>query len=251
MNKNFITTCLLVTVLLPSMIIAQTAVEPYAYLYEEQEVNGQKIVVLNRYTLSEKKQKDEERIGQIISEIGKYIPQGQQQNVDPRAVAEWQYYWEQLKLWEKYVQQQVLGGQALSKSVQDLQFADPDSLDNQLQEIYTAYQEQARALIEKYSTEITALLSRIEDRIWQRESYRDWVSRNREKLQEFANEWLRRYTGEEIEMEGKVYLISPQPLKHIPPDRINIVTSNLTPYDLLNEDGTLKNVPTAEKKTTE
>lgn len=249
---NVIIYCLILLVILLGVILAepgyaQTTLEPYAYRYEEIETaNGKKIVLRVRYTLSEKKQKDEERIAEIMSEIGQYLPRGTQQNIDPRALAEWQYWWEQTKLWEKYIQQRILKGEPLDVSVENIVFTDPNTLDQQLEQIYNSHVEQANRLVRKYYNEVISLLGRIEDRIWQRESYRSWVERNKAKLQEFANEWLRREAGEEIEIEGKVYLVSPKPLKQVPPGKLNIVTTHLTPYDILNEDGTLKAPP--EKK---
>ena len=230
--------CILV---IPTLIAAQGAGEPFAYLYEEYSTtNGETRVRRARYTASEKMQKDQERINEIMQNIGEYVPQSQQQYVDPRAVAEWQYYWEQLKLWETYVKKQVLNDEPLDKSVQDLDFNLPTTLDEQMQQISQSYEQQARQASIDMFTKYINLLGRIEERIWQREVYRAWIERNKMKLNEFAYEWLRRMTGEELEIEGRVYLVSPKPLKNIPAGKVNIVTTNLTPYDLLNEDGSLK-----------
>ncbi len=244
----------LALLLLPELVIAQETVEPYAYRYEEIETDDGSVVRRVRYTLSEKKTKDEERMGEILADITEYLPQGQQQNYDPRAVAEWQYYWEQLKLWEKYIHQEMLGGVSLDKTVKDMNFADPATIEAQVQDLYDSHSTQAQNVAKRYYNNFISLLGRIEDRIWQRDTYRTWVENNKLKLQEFAYEWLKRATGEEIEIEGKVYLVSPKPLKQVPPGKYNIVTTNLTPYDLLNEDGTLKAAPAAEstrEETTE
>jgi len=240
---------ILIGFLLPRAGHTQTTLEPYVFRYEEvEDANGNKTVERVRYTLSEKKQKDEERISEIMSEIGQYIPPGTQQNIDPRALAEWQYWWEQTKLWEEYIKQRILKDEPLDVSVKDIVFTDPNTLDQQLEQIYKSHVEQVNRMVRKYYNNVISLLGRIEDRIWQRESYRNWVERNKVKLHEFAKEWLRREAGEEIEIEGRVYLVSPKPLKQVPPGKLNIVTTHLTPYDILNEDGTLKTSPVKPKE---
>ncbi len=233
--------------ILPPGVHGQDTGEPYAFRYEEIELDGGDTVVRRvRHTATEKQQKDEERIAEILAEIDQYMPPGGGDYVDPRAVAEWQYYWEQLKLWDRFVKQKILEGKDLNKKVRDLNFADPTKIDMQLQEVYVSHVKQAEDLAYDYYNRVIKLLGRIEDRIWQREVYLSWVQENKEKLQEFANEWLRRVTGAEIEIEGKVYLVSQEPLKAVPQDKVNIVTDNLTPYDILNDDGTLKKQPTGQ-----
>lgn len=228
-------------ILFMSPAVAQESIEPFGYIYEEAaSATGDTIVIRSRYPLTELKQKEEEKIAEIMAEVGQYTPPGQQQYSDPRAVAEWQFYWEQLKLWERYIQKRLFRGQNLKASVKDMNFVDPSTIDSQLQDLYNVHVEQSQKVMYTYYNRYLSLLSRIEDRIWGREVYRSWVERNTQKLHEFASEWLRRFTGEEIEVEGKVFLVSPQPLKNVPPGKVNIVTTNLTPYDLLNEDGTIK-----------
>ena len=238
-----------VSILYVTKTSAQENVEPYGFIYEEVlGATGETIVVRSRYTLTELKQKEEEKIAELMADTSLYTPSGQQQYSDPRAVAEWQFYWEQMKLWERYIQKRLFRGQALQATVKDMNFVDPGSIDAQLQDLYNSHVEQAKSVVYKYYNNYISLLSRIEDRIWEREVYRSWVERNTQKLHEFASEWLRRFTGEEIEVEGKVFLVSPQPLKNVPPGKVNIVTTNLTPYDLLNEDGTIKESPVSAKQ---
>lgn len=52
-----------------------------------------------------------------------------------------------------------------------------------------------------------------------------------------------RMNATELNIDGKTYLFSQQPLSKIPEGAINITTPNLTPYDILNPDGTVKKTP--------
>jgi hypothetical protein len=227
-----------------TLLHAQTTVEPVAFRYEEvQTTSGETKVRRVRYTLSEKKEMDQQRIDEILQNIGEYLPAGQENYVDPQAVAEWQNYWEQLKLWDDYVSERLLAGRTLEMSVYDVDFNNPEAIPDHIQAVYDSHRVQAQEVVEEYYTNFVSLLGRIEERVWQREVYRGWVERNKVKLQEFAGEWLRRHTGEEIEIEGKVYLVSPKPLKQVPEGKVNIVTTNLTPYDIINNDGSLKTAP--------
>ena len=59
-------------------------------------------------------------------------------------------------------------------------------------------------------------------------------------VEEFADDWLKRAKGEKISIEGTMYLISPVSLEEPPPGSVVLVTERVTPYDLLEKDGTLK-----------
>lgn len=49
---------------------------------------------------------------------------------------------------------------------------------------------------------------------------------------------LNRQAATEVNVEGRTYLFSEQPLNRVPPGAINITTPNLTPHDIFNPDGT-------------
>ena len=79
--------------------------------------------------------------------------------------------------------------------------------------------------------------------------YENWLADREAEVLKYARSWARQYEGTELEMDGTLYLVReteqtgdeaiPAPrnsvIINIPPEQ-----DGVTPYDLLNEDGTLK-----------
>lgn len=92
---------------------------------------------------------------------------------------------------------------------------------------------------EDYSL-LSALLDNIElsqDRRERREVYTQLQQREITDLCEII---LNRQAAEEIQVGDTLYLFSEQPLTRAPANSVNIPTNNLTPYDIFNEDGTVR-----------
>ena len=72
---------------------------------------------------------------------------------------------------------------------------------------------------------------------WQ---FERWLEDQKSLVVEFTQDWARKLQGQELSIEGTVYLLSEIPMDRVPKNTVNLVTDTLTPYDILNADGTLK-----------
>jgi hypothetical protein len=174
-----------------------------------------------------------------------YTPQQIQQNGwDPLAMAEWMAYYEQLDLWQIYVEEVVLNRE-IDSYVGDISFPDLDhtgvkeAIEGIHDSALKAAEEETKALTQK----AIDLVTRLEERKNRRITYWDWRRDQQDLFLEYAERWLRQSEGLEINIDGNIYLISSQPIERAPRNVVPIVTSKLTPYDIFNDDGTLKRSP--------
>jgi hypothetical protein len=109
--------------------------------------------------------------------------------------------------------------------------------------IYRSYLETLRAYEETQQYFMGQLLKDLDDRKRQRAEYAEWRQEQRDRIIDYVNEWSRRYEGNVVMIAGVRYeLYSPGTVPPAAPRGANIVETDydLTPYDLLNEDGTLR-----------
>lgn len=263
MKFSFYMMVLAVLLVMP-LATAQTALDIQAFRYEEKTIDGKENVERVQYPLAEKEQKDNEAIAKILEEIqqggpgagqagqgqmpiymmgeqpgGAQVPQVQQ-GQDPQAVAAWTYFWRQLKLWQRYIAEHIFYRDLTVHARDTLNFEDPSGLPVQLQGLLQALYQQAGEVEEEKHDEDLAYQQRLVNRANSREAYDTWLEGQKELVQEFAQHWLKKMSGEEVTIDGNLYLISSEPLRRVPRNAVNIVTNKLTPYDIVNEDGTLK-----------
>lgn len=226
--------------LLSLQVLAQAPVEPQAFYFEETTVNGETIVARVQVTADQKLNYENQKIAELQNEL---VSQGAiQQDQDPRAVAVWTYWWEQLKLWETYTEDELFRVD-LAADIQTIDFTTQDGVKLSVENIYNTLVTQSEQINEEQHRENVQFLERLVVRENLRTAYEDWVRDKERSLLEFAQSWSKRMKGEILSVEGNIYLISSEPLEKIPRDAINIVTRKLTPYDLLNSDGSLKALP--------
>ncbi|MFW6303878.1 MAG: hypothetical protein ACOC2L_04585, partial [Candidatus Sumerlaeota bacterium] len=89
----------------------------------------------------------------------------------------------------------------------------------------------------------------IENNRISKQQYDNWLADREAEVLEYARRWARRREGSETEIEGTIYLVRKAEgearaqeavaedtvILNVPPQQ-----EELTPFDLLNEDGTLK-----------
>jgi hypothetical protein len=80
--------------------------------------------------------------------------------------------------------------------------------------------------------------------------YREWLNDQTTEIHKLAEDYRRRLAGNEFVIDGVQYLVSQKPLRDVPLGSRNIVTERLTPYDLLDSDGTLKKATEATVEQT-
>lgn len=193
-------------------------------------------------TYSEYKRRYNERV-QAIQAVYQTTNEQDWQNRgwDPRAMAEWKVYYEQMEAWKKYVEDTVLDAK-VSGGVDEIDFAglDQAGVDEAAQSIADQLREVADKETEKLEGLIVAMVERLDQRKNRRINYFDWRAEQEAVFLEFAERWIKQSQGEEINIDGNMYLISDRPIQNAPRDVLPVMTTNLTPYDIFNDDGTLK-----------
>lgn len=239
---------------------AQTTLDIQGFRYEEKVIEGSDSVERVQYPLAEKERLDQEAIQKILEapqqgpgqgpgQMPLYMMEEQaqaqpvmqvQQGQDPQAVAAWTYFWEQLKLWQLYIEDRIFYRNLAVKARDMINFEDPGGLQTQLTGLLLAFYQQAGEVDEETHEETLAYQQRLVNRANLREAYNAWLEGQKELVLEFSGQWLKKMRGEEVTIDGNLYLISSEPLRRVPRDAVNIITNKLTPYDIVNEDGTLK-----------
>ncbi len=104
------------------------------------------------------------------------------------------------------------------------------------------YKEAAYAIDAKKHDQYWAIMNQIRQRQEKRDQYAEWIEDRKGMLQEFAQDWARKYDGSQINVDGVQFLVSEkEPIDGVPANaRSIVVDQTIVPYDLLNEDGTLK-----------
>lgn len=203
--------------------------------------------------------------------------------IDPQAMGEWYYYYQQTMGWERYVAEEVLmlkEGEpqnmydlGTAVQAQDLYVPQPMGqnappplihfdnkeklLDERLSLIKPAGMKPALEQMDRQMAELAAknarddsnrnreFVARLEARKQRRFLYREWLNDQTAEIRKMAEDYRRRMAGDQFEIDGVRFLVSEKPLNYVPLNARNIVTERLTPYDLLDNDGALKK-PTEE-----
>jgi hypothetical protein len=188
-------------------------------------------------------------------------PNGQPQGQDPRAGAEWDFYYEQIELYSQYVRERVLAG------VNDLPQPTYEA-SNALQEavdLKEAYNKAAITLVSDQFNENRDFYDRLDAREDKRRNYYEWIAGQQRNLDEWAKIWERKVNGSqwaggvpvrrddwyygtnfatkqpvEININERSYVLSDKPVSHVNEGQLNVITSNLSPYDIIDRNGVLK-----------
>jgi len=197
--------------------------------------------------------------------------------VDPQAMGMWYYFYQQWIAWERYVAEEVLDFQkgendnvydldtALdpqdlylvpqppnapppvihfdakeTKATQFLSLVRPKGIEPASEQMKRVMEEWASKRAEEDSNRSREIVARLNARKERRFRYREWLNDQTTEIRRLAEDYRRRLSGGEVEIDGVRFLISKEPLMHVPLNARNIVTERLTPYDLFNKDGTLK-----------
>lgn len=198
--------------------------------------------------------------------------------IDPQAMGEWYYYYQQSLAWEQYVNEEVLilkpgeptNSYNLDTALQPqelymapptgpgaplpiihfgsretpvtmrLSAVKPNSIQSALDQVSRVMEDLASQNAKKDSDRSRKFVANLDVRKERRFRYREWLNDQTTEIRKMAEDYRRRLAGNEFVIDGVQYLVSPKPLNNVPLGSRNIVTERLTPYDLLDTDGTLK-----------
>ena len=155
--------------------------------------------------------------------------------------ASWQLWHNQTALWGKYVNKEILLSTAAPATIEKrLDFASRDALNGSVAVVANTLQKNVRETDESDLGENLNFWNRLEGRRYLRNDYHQWLVDKKEVVGKYTKDWILNREGREVAIEGTIYLISREPIESVPHNAVNLVTNKLTPYDLLNTDGTLK-----------
>lgn len=242
-----------------ALATAQGPIETYEFLFREDPDLG---IVREKMPESEAQQRK-------ATEIQRFTPkyatvgqaQGQQPGQDPRAGAEWDFYFEQLELYNRYVHEQVLQGET---DLPSPTYSAQDYL-NERNNLKAAFDKAAIAAVNRQHNENLDFYDRLKTREDRRRRYYEWLASQQRVLDEWASIWARKAGGQrwagdqpvrmddwyygvnfasnapkEVQIDGRKYLLSDEPQRKVPADELNVISSNLTPYDIVDDTGLLK-----------
>lgn len=158
----------------------------------------------------------------------------------------WQYWYNQMDLWEKYVQNQVFLTPGAKTRLDGIDFTNVNGVKSTTAEIARLLKVESEGISIADKRRNDEFLTRLEYRNNRREDFKGWLLDQKAAVQTFTSDWIDRREGRELTIDGTIYLVSDKPLDAVPIDAVNVVTNvvqdqlKVTPYDILNADGSLR-----------
>jgi len=255
-------------------------IELYEFLFRDDENIG---VVREKYLSGENQsaeQLKQKRIDEIYQE--KYlnpnqpaglptapppgaVGPGQQGAPDPKAGAAWDFYYEQLEMYDQYVREKLLLGGADVPALEFKAKTTDEALQEQ-SELQEQFQNTAVAVVNDQMNENEEFYTRLQEREDRRRDFYDWLAEQQREIEDWTSVWARKINGSRwadgepvrrddwyygvdfnsaepvaIRIDQQDYLLSRAPQDHLAPGQLNVLSSNLTPYDIIDATGTMKN----------
>lgn len=189
--------------------------------------------------------------------------QGMANNAEAiRAAAEWDFYYSQLEMYDRYVREKLIPD---AQELPELAY-DATNVLQERQDLFEAFQDAAILQSDTESNANRGFYERLQLREDRRIAYNQWLMHKENEMAKWTETWARsvngkRWTdGEEVRvddwyygidfnsqmpvtvaMEDREYVISRQPVDNLKPGQLNVLSSNLTPYDIIDNNGNLKN----------
>jgi len=180
-----------------------------------------------------------------------------------KQMAEWSLFYDQLDLWNRYVEESVLREKLADNEKSEY---NPATVETNLTSVYDSLQNHAKLKAEKLLKLYTnpnavrpdeaGLVDRVEKDRQTRQAYQGWLKDREKAMLAFADLWRHQYDGSEIWVNGTQYLV--RNLRDVPKDPdedvaktvlpedavlLNVAKEKtVTPFDIIREDGSLKTV---------
>lgn len=181
---------------------------------------------------------------------------------DPKAGAAWDFYYEQLEMYSTYVKEKILPGKT---DIYELQY-DAANYAQEWLELAKSYNSAAIQVVNQQYNENREFYERLEEREDRRRDFYEWLADNQRTVEEWTGLWARKINGSRwadqepvrrddwyygvdfnsatpvsIKIDQQDYLVSKDPQANVPREQLNVLSTNLTPYDIIDVTGTLKN----------
>jgi len=181
-----------------------------------------------------------------------------------RAAAEWDFYYSQLEMYDRYVREKLIPN-ADPEDLPELAYNATNALQER-QDLFESFQEQSITQNNEDFNENKEFYERLQKREDRRTAFRQWLLHKQNEVAEWADVWARNVfgtrwaDGEEVRVDdwyygthfnsaqpvlvaidNREYVVSRQPAERLQAGQLNVISSNLTPYDIIDNNGYLKN----------
>ncbi len=197
-----------------------------------------------------------------LAGIGGVLNAGLTNESAVRAAAEWDFYYQQLEMYDLYIRQKLIPD---AEDLPTLEYTAANALQER-QDLFESYQE---AAIQQNNTDYNAnkeFYERLQKREDRRQAYINWTRLVQRQVTEWSEVWAREVFGTRwadgevvrvddwyygtdfnsaqpvlVAIDDREYVISRQPLRNLQDGQLNVISSNMTPYDIIDSNGYLKN----------
>lgn len=201
--------------------------------------------------------------------------QQQQREAQVTAGAEFDFYYQQLELYNRYLREVLLRGVS-EEDMPDEPSYDAANLATEAVTLQQEFEKAAIALVNQQQEENSEFIERLQEREDRRLAFERWVDGKKQELFEWTEIWARNVNGQRwiggdttvrlndwyqglnvaspkpvlFTVDGNKFLVSRTPQHDVPEDTLNILSTNLTPFDLVDRDGNVKDVATERLRGT-
>lgn len=249
-------------------------IEIYEFLYVKHDEYGPTRIKLTPKEAEEIKAKETALLMREFPATAGGQQQGQQDA--SRAFAEWDFYCQQLQLYAEYVKEVVLPEKKDELEDPDFSISSLEDAVQKRTDLKTSYEKKAQEFANDLRDENIEFYERIQQREDRRKRYYEWLDSQKKELDEWARIWARKANatrwvtangevrrddwyygvnfnpGESVRttIGGQKFVFSTEPVARVADDELNVLSTNLTPYDILDANGVLKNPQTERQRGT-
>ena len=179
-----------------------------------------------------------------------------------RAAAEWDFYYSQLEMYDRYVREKLIPD---AEELPELAYTAENALQER-QDLLESFQEAAITQAGEEYNDNRDFYDRLQQREDRRLAYEQWLLLKQKQVAEWAEKWSRNINGSRwadgeevriddwyygtdfnsatpvtVSIDNRQYIVSRQPVEGLKEGQLNVISSNLTPYDIIDSNGYLKN----------
>jgi hypothetical protein len=134
-------------------------------------------------------------------------------------------------------------GPAASVTIRTFMPQQPADREATIETIQTDVETQvSEGALEQYDV-LARILERINENADQRERRGALLALRQREITDLSEIILNRRSATEIDIDGRLFLFSDRPLRRIPEGAVSVDTPNLTPFDIFDMEGTVREVP--------
>ena len=205
---------------------------------------------------------------------GQYYQQ-QQREVQITAGAEFDFYFQQLELYDRFLREVLLRA-VDAEDMPDEPSYDAANIPTEAITLQQEFEKAAIALVNQQQEENSEFIERLQEREDRRLAFEQWLQGKKQELFDWTEVWARSVNGQRwiggdttvrlndwyqglnvaspkpvlFTVDGNKFLVSRTPQQDVPENTLNILSTNLTPFDLVDRDGNVKDVATERLRGT-